>query len=114
MVVKRGEVWWALTPEPGSDSPGIVRPVVILQTDPFNKSRIPSVIVAIISSDMRLAESPGNVKLSRQQSGLDREAVVDVARICSLQRGQLSEQIGTLSSVKQRQVEEGLRLILGL
>lgn len=114
MVVKRGEIWWALSPTPASGGNSVVRPVLILQADPFNRSRIPSVVVAAISSDPRLADAPGNVRLSKQQSGLEREAVVDVARVFSLKRSLLSEPAGALSNVKQRQVDEGLRLILGL
>ena len=115
MVVKRGEIWWALVPyaliEAGDN---IVRPVLVLQADAFNRSRIPTVLVAAISSDLKLAEAPGNVRLSKQQSGLDQEAVVDVARVFSMSRELFSEQVASLSAVKQRQVDEGLRLILGL
>ena len=115
MVVKRGEIWWALVPNARNEAgDNIVRPVLVLQTDGFNRSRIPTVLVAAISSDPRLARAPGNVRLSRQQSGLDREAVVDVARVFSMHRELFSEQLMTLSAAKQRQVDEGLRLILGV
>ena len=115
MVVKRGEIWWALVPYALNEAgDNIVRPVLVLQSDPFNRSRIPTVLVAAVSSDIALARAPGNVRLSKRQSGLDRDAVVDVARVFSMSRDLFSEQVGSLSAAKQRQVDEGLRLILGI
>lgn len=71
MVVKRGEIWWTLTPGSSCVGERFVRPMLIIQTDPFNKSNIPTVSTVVISSDMRLADAPGNVQLSKQQSGLE-------------------------------------------
>lgn len=114
MVVKRGEIWWTLTPGSSYVVERFVRPMLIIQTDPFNKSNIPTVSTVVISSDMRLVDAPGNVRLSKQQSGLECDSVVDVSRIVTLDRALLSDLITTLPPAKQRQVDEGLRLILGL
>jgi len=112
--IKRGEIWWADLPEPRRSEPGYRRPVLVVQGDPFNLSEIQTAIVAVITSNLDLAEAPGNVLLRARLSGLPRDSVVNVSQILTLDRGFLLEHAGTLTSRLQRIVDEGLRTVLQL
>jgi mRNA interferase MazF len=112
--VNRGQIWWAELPEPKASEPGYRRPVIIVQTDAFNKSRISTIVVVVITSNLRLADAPGNVLLSRSSTGLDRDSVANVSQILTLDKQFLSEQAGQLDALTMQQIEEGLELILGL
>jgi len=82
----RGEIWWANLSEPVGSEPGYRRPVLIIQDDTFNQSRINTVIVAVITSNVQLAEAPGNVSLPSQASGLPKDSVVNVSQISGFPR----------------------------
>ena len=112
--MKRGEVWWADLPEPTASEPGFRRPVLVLQSDEFNRSRISTVVVAAITSNVNLAAAPGNVSLSKRSAKLGRESVVNVSQILTLDKTFLNERVGKLSAPKLREVEEGVRLVLAL
>lgn len=112
--MRRGEVWWASLPEPSGSEPGFRRPVVVIQADEFNRSRIRTVIAAAITSNTMLAQAPGNVALSPRSGGLGRESVVNVSQIVTLDKRFLTERVGRLSTRKLREVEEGVRIVLAL
>jgi mRNA interferase MazF len=112
--MKRGEVWWAELPEPSASEPGFRRPVLILQSDEFNRSRINTVVAAAITSNMKLAGAPGNVSLSKRSANLGRESVVNVSQIVTLDKSFLRKRVGRLQDPKLREVEEGIRLVLAL
>ena len=112
--MKRGEVWWADLPEPAASEPGFRRPVLILQSDDFNRSRINTVVAAAITSNTKLAVAPGNVTLSKRSVNLGRESVVNVSQIVTLDKSFLTERVGRLQGAKLREVEEGVRLVLAL
>lgn len=113
-MVNRGQIWWAELPEPKASEPGYRRPVIIVQTDAFNKSRIGTIVVVVITSNLRLADAPGNVLLSKSGTGLDRDSVANVSQILTLDKQFLSEQAGQLDALTMEQLDEGLALILGL
>jgi len=112
--VKRGEVCWASLDEPRGSEPGYHRPVVVISSDDFNRSKISTVMVAIITSNIRLQDAPGNFLISRKESGLSKESVVNVSQVMTLDKLFLSEKIGELSSRKLMSLNEGLRLSLSL
>lgn len=112
--MKRGEVWWADLPDPAASEPGFRRPVLILQSDQFNRSQINTVIVAAITSNVRLTAAPGNVSLSRKGAGLNRESVINVSQVLTLDKSFLSEKAGKLSQAKMSEVDDGVRLVLAL
>ena len=112
--MKRGEVWWADLPEPAGSEPGYRRPVLIVQADDFNRSRIRTVLAAAITSNFAIARAPGNLPLPRGSAGLQRESVVNVSRIVTVDKRFLMERAGRLSGSQIRLVEEGLRLVLAL
>jgi mRNA interferase MazF len=112
--VKRGEIWWAELPDPRGSEPGFRRPVLVVQADALNNSRLPTVVVAAITSNLRLADAPGNVHLTRRQSELPKESVVNVSRVLTLDRRFLKEKVSQLPATQLQEVESGLRLVLSL
>jgi mRNA interferase MazF len=112
--IQRGEIWWADLPNPRRSGPGYRRPVLIVQADAFNRSRIQTAIVAAITTTAELAEAPGNVLLPARSAGLARDSVVNVSQLLTLDRSFLTEQVGTLPPRLQRSVDDGLRLVLQL
>ena len=112
--MKRGELWWASLPAPAGSGPGYRRPVVIVQANAFNQSRIATVIVAAVTSNLALAEAPGNVRLGSAQSGLGKPSVVNVSQLVTVDRAVLTEKVRALPAEVVRAVEQGLRLVLNL
>ncbi len=114
MVGERGEIWWADLGEPRGSSPGFERPVIIIQSDFFNQTKIKTCEVAMITTNLRLANLTGNVLLSTRASGLESESVVNLSQIFTVDRQDLFDFVGTLSSRKMEQIDKGLRLVLSL
>ena len=114
MVIQRGEIWWATLPEPVGSEPGYRRPVLIVQSDDFNRSRIATVIGVVITSNTRLAQAPGNVFLSKKLTGLSKDSVANVSQVVTIDKDFLTERVGTLPLNVFEQVEKGLRLVLKL
>ncbi|MGB7761473.1 MAG: type II toxin-antitoxin system PemK/MazF family toxin [Bryobacteraceae bacterium] len=112
--IQRGEIWWADLPEPRRSEPGFRRPVLVVQADSFNRSRIQTAIVAVITSNVELMDAPGNVLLPARSVGLPRDSVVNVSQLLTLDRSFLTEHAGTLPPRLQRFVDEGLRTVLQL
>lgn len=110
----RGEIWWASLPTPQGSGPGYRRPVVVIQSDTFNESRINTVIIAAITSNTRLSDAPGNILLSPDESGLARESVINVSQILTIDKSFLTERVGPLSTSLKSKIDDGLRLVLGL
>lgn len=114
MVMGRGDVWWSDLPEPTGSSPGYRRPVLIVQSDTFNRSRIATVTVVVLTGNIRLLDAPGNVLVPAKASGLPRDSVANVSQILTVNRDVLTEQLRTLSPALVKQVNEGLRFALDL
>lgn len=112
--IQRGEIWWADLPEPRHSEPGYRRPVVVIQANSFNASRIRTVLVAAVTTNLELAQAPGNVLLPSSASGLPRDSVVNVSQLMTLDRRFLNEPAGKLPPNALRAVDEGLRRILQL
>ena len=112
--MRRGEVWWASLPEPTGSGPGARCPVLIVQTDEFNESRIRTVTVGVITSNLRLAEAPGNVRCRRSETGLPRDSVVNVSQLITVDKSLLTERVAVLPTGTFHQMEDGLRLGLSL
>lgn len=115
--MRRGEIWWADPREPRGSEPGYRRPVLIVQSDAFNRSSIKTVLTAALvalPSNTQLASAPGNVGLSTRDSGLQRASVVNVSQVIALDRAFLTERVLRIPDRVLRTVDEGLRLVLGL
>ena len=112
--MKRGQIWWAELPEPNASEPGYKRPVIIVQADEFNGSRISTIIVVAITSNLRLADAPGNLHLPKSKTGLTKDSVANVSQVLTLDKCFLTEQIGQLDKVTTQQLDEGLQMVLSL
>ena len=112
--MNRGEVWWASRPAPSGSGPGFRRPVVVVQSNPFNESRIATVLVATITSNLALAQAPGNVRISKTDSGLSKPSVVNISQIVTMDRKLLTRRVRALPADAMRRIDEGLRLVLAL
>ena len=114
MVIRRGEIWWADFGEAQGSKPADVRPGVVIQADRFNDSRLQTVLMAVVTTALRLAEMPGNVVLEPEQSGLPQISVVNVTQLATLNKTDLLERVHQLSSKNMVKIEAGLRLVQGL
>jgi len=114
MEIARGEVWWADLPDPIASTPGGTRPVLIVQANPFNRSRIATVLAVVITTNERLAYVPGNVLLPSREAGLKQPSVANVSQIITTDRSFLRERIGRVRPETMRKIESGLRLVLAL
>jgi mRNA interferase MazF len=112
--MQRGEIWWADLPTPTGSEPGSRRPVLILQHDDYNRSRITTVIAVILTSNLRLQAAPGNVLLSARDSSLPRDSVANVSQVVTLYKSVLAKRVASLPAAKLKQVDNGVRLVLGL
>jgi mRNA interferase MazF len=113
-VIERGEVWWASLSEPSGSEPGYRRPVLIVQSDAFNRSRLRTVVAVVLTSNLRLVAAPGNVLVPAQASGLPRDSVANVSQVVTVDREFLSERAGRLRGRALEAVDDGLRLALDL
>lgn len=114
MVIERGEVWWADLGEPDGSESGYRRPVVVVQSDAFNRSRLRTVIAVVLTTNLRLVEAPGNVLIPVKASGLPKDSVANVSQLITLDRDFLLERAGRLRGQLLKDLESGLRLVLGL
>ena len=112
MTIERGELWWADLGEPRGSQPALRRPVLILQADAFNRSRLATVVVASLTSQMKYAAAPGNVTCRPRGTGLRSPSVINVSQISAIDRRFLLERIGRLPAHLMRDVVDGVRLVL--
>jgi len=113
-VIERGDIWWAELDEPRGSEPGFSRPVLVVQADAFNRSRIQTVICIVLTSNLRLADAPGNVVIARRDSGLGKDSVANVSQIVTIDRDVLKERVGKVPRQVRERIDRGVRLVLGL
>lgn len=112
--MQRGEVWWAELSTPRGSEPGYRRPVAIVQSDAYSRSRMGTVVVVSITSNMTRADAPGNVRLSKRDSKLPRASVANVAQVLTLDRRFLVGKVGRLPDSVMEAIDSGLRQVLSL
>ena len=112
--MQRGDIWWANLPDPIGSGPGYRRPVLVVQADSFTRSRINTVVVAIITKNTALAKAPGNVLLPARISGLPLDSVVNVSQIITIDKSLMPDHISRLPASLMIQVDAGLRLVLAI
>jgi mRNA interferase MazF len=112
--VKKGEIWWASLGEPAGSEPGFRRPVVIISANEFNNSLINTVLAAVVTSNTRLSEAPGNIFLEKKYSKLPKDSVINVSQIITLDKSFLEQKISKLNEHHIDQMDEGLKLVLDL
>ncbi|RMH17124.1 MAG: type II toxin-antitoxin system PemK/MazF family toxin, partial [Acidobacteria bacterium] len=109
--MRRGEIWWAAVGRPAGSAPGYRRPALILQTDDFNDSPIATVVVIAITSNLRLAAAPGNVRCSSRETGLKKPSVINVSQVATIDKSRLLERAGSVPRRVLERVEDGVRLV---
>jgi mRNA interferase MazF len=113
MVISQGEVWWADIPAPTGSGPGFRRPVVVVQGDALNRSRIATVVCVPLTSNLRWADAPGNVLLPARATRLTQDSVANVLLIVALDKALLTERVGKLSDAKVELLLSGIDVVLG-
>jgi mRNA interferase MazF len=113
MVIAQGEVWWADLAEPIGSAPGYRRPVIVLQSDPLNRSQIATVVCVVLTSNLRWSIAPGNVLLAAKHTGLDRDSVANVSQLITIDKRQLTERAGKVPRKQMESVSSGIDLIMG-
>lgn len=111
--MQQGEVWWANLPEPTGSEPGYRRPVIVVQSDALNRSRIRTIICVAITSNLALAEAPGNVLLRTVETGLSRDSVANVSQVVTLDRSTLTERVGQLPPDLLEEILDGVEVVIG-
>lgn len=112
--MKRGEIWWADLPKSTGSGPGLRRPVLVVQANPYNDSRIATVIVAVITSNLALAAAPGNVRIGKSESGLPKASVINVSQLLTIDKTVLTARVKALPASVMQAVDSGLKLALAL
>jgi mRNA interferase MazF len=110
----RGEIWWADFGLPLGSEPGFRRPVLILQADSFNRSRIGTVLVVPLTTNLSLEAAPGNVLVGKEDSGLSKDSVAVISQLTAIDRRRLIEIAGTAPGAVMAEVEAGIKLVLGM
>ena len=113
MVIAQGMVCWTDLPAPACSEPGFRRPVVVVQGDPFNRSRLGTVVCVVLTSNLKWADAPGNVLLPADVTGLPRDSVANATAIATIDRASLSEPVGKLPDAKLELVLYGIDVVLG-
>ena len=113
MVISQGEVWWVEFPPPVRSEPGFRRPVVVVQGDALNRSRIATVVCVPLTSNLKWADAPGNVLLKSRATGLPKDSVANVSQIITVDREFLTERCGRLPPKKLALVMSGIDVVLG-
>jgi len=112
--MRRGEIWWVDFGIPYGSEVGFTRPVLIVQDDSFNESRIKTIVVLPMTTNLRLLDAPGNVFISKKESKLTNDSVIITAQLYAIDRGRFKEKISKVSKEIMKQVEIGMKLVLGI
>ena len=110
--VSQGDVWWASLPEPSGSGPGFRRPVVVVQGNPLNRSRLRTVVCVPLTSNLEWAGAPGNTALSRRATGLPKDSVANASQLMTVDRDLLDERTGKLTPKQLEQVMQGISVVL--
>jgi mRNA interferase MazF len=113
MVIAQCEVWWADLADPIGSAPGYRRPVVVIQSDPLNRSQLATVVCIVLTSNLRWSIAPGNVLLSAKHTGLDRDSVANVSQLVTIDKRQLTERVGSIPKRQMEAIFSGIDLIMG-
>ena len=113
-MIRRGQVWWADLGEPAGSEPGYRHPVLVIQRDEVNASRINTVVVCALTSNAALAKAPGNTLLPKRQTGLRRDSVANASQVVTINKADLEQRLGMLPKLLMDRVDSGLRWFLHL
>lgn len=112
-MISQGDIWWADLGTPSGSAPGFRRPIVVVQGDPFNRSRVATVVCVPLTSNLRWAEAPGNVVLPARATRLSKDSVANVSQLVTLDRNVLEEHVVKLSRRRLEAILTGVDVVLG-
>jgi mRNA interferase MazF len=112
VVINQGDIYWVDLGESSASEPGYRHPHVVVQNNIFNRSQLKTVVVCALTSNLKRAQAPGNVQLEQGESNLPKQSVVNVSQVYTVDKSQLDEYIGTLSSARVREIINGIRLVV--
>ena len=112
MVINQSDIFWIDLEEPKGSEPGYRHPHVVIQNNLFNRSKIGTVVVCALTSNLKRANAPGNVLLEKKEANLPRQSVVNVSQIFTVDKSQVADYIGTLSPRRVRQILDGVKLVM--
>jgi len=111
MVIEQGEIYWIDLGEPVGSEPGYRHPHVVIQNNLFNASKINTVVVCALTSNLKRAEAPGNVFLAKGEANLPKQSVVNITQVYTVNKIDLAEKIGKVSEKKLKEIIEGIKLL---
>lgn len=114
MTIKQGDIYWIHLEAPRGSEPGFSHPHVVIQNDVFNASRINTVVVCALTSNLKRGQAPGNVTLEKGEANLKKKSAVNISQIVTVNKADLTEKIGSLSPEKNAKVLEGVKLLINL
>ncbi len=112
MVINQGDIFWVDLGCPSGSAPGFKRPHIVIQNNIFNHSRINTVVVSALTSNLKRADAPGNVLLSKGEANISKDSVVNISQIITVDKSDLIEKIGSLPSSRIKQIIEGVKLLI--
>lgn len=112
MVINQGDIFWVDLGDPSGSAPGLRHPHIVIQSNIFNQSRINTAVVCALTSNLKRAKAPGNVLLSKGEANLKKDSVVNISQIITVDKSDLIEKIGSLSSTRIRQIIKGVKLLI--
>ncbi|NEP84755.1 MAG: type II toxin-antitoxin system PemK/MazF family toxin [Okeania sp. SIO3B3] len=112
--MRRGEVWWADLSEPRGSEPGYIRPVLIIQDNHYNDSRLATVITIGLTSNLKYSQIPSNIQLPKSESGLPKDSIINLAHLSTINKDELTERVSAVPQLILDQVEHGLAIMLGM
>ncbi|HEX9020330.1 MAG TPA: type II toxin-antitoxin system PemK/MazF family toxin [Nitrospirota bacterium] len=112
MTIRQGDVYWIELDKPGGSEPGYRHPHVVVQNNLFNASKIGTVVVCALTSNLKRGEAPGNVLLKKGEANLKKDSAVNITQLVTVDKTDLIEQIGTLSPARVRQIIDGIKLLI--
>lgn len=112
MIIRQGDLFWVDFGHPSGSAPGYRHPHLVIQNNLFNQSKINTVVVCALTSNLKRAEAPGNLLLSKGEANLKKQSIVNTSQIVTVDKADLVEKIGTLAPARMKQVIEGIKLLL--
>jgi mRNA interferase MazF len=113
VIIKQGDIFWANLDPPKGSEPGYRHPHVVIQNDVFNASRINTVVVCALTTNMKRAQAPGNVTLNKGEANMEKKSVVNISQVVTVDKSDLKDKIGSLSSKRTQEIIEGIKLLVG-
>jgi len=112
MVIKQGDIFWVDLGPPSGSAPGFMHPHVVIQNNIFNRSKINTVVICALTSNLKRAKAPGNTLLSKGEANLKKNSVVNISQIITVDKSDLIKKIGSLSPPRIEQIIEGVKLLV--